>query len=136
MIMIAVLISVVAVVILMLVGIPFSANYLGWKLSGIWANQSDTLQIMIHEENDCLHGHVVSAQLREQNDKIVIGKMVIDRVKLKAVWNWSSGKYIDPYTMEEFELKVKLKGSNKLKVYFLENKNLVKKEEWKLLNSF
>ncbi len=127
-------VGVIVAVTLILVGIPFSPNYLGWKLSGIWANQSDTLQIMIHEENECLHGHVVSAQLREQNDKIVIGKMVIDKVKLKAAWNWSTGKYIDPYTMEEFEFKIKLKGSNKLKVYFMENKNLVRKEEWKLLN--
>ncbi|HCM75917.1 MAG TPA: hypothetical protein DIS90_06020 [Cytophagales bacterium] len=119
---------------IMIFGIPGSPDYIAWKLSGVWKNQSDTLHIMIHEENACLHGHVVSADIRGSNDKIVIGKMVIDKVKLNSMWQWSIGKYIDPYTMEEFELKIKLKGTDRLKVCYLENENLVRKEEWKLVS--
>lgn len=119
---------------IMVLGVPGTPNHLSWKLSGIWANQADTLQIMIHSDNACLHGHVVSAQVRESNEKIVIGKMVVDKVKLKSVWKWSRGKYIDPYTMEEFDVKIKLKGKDRLKVCYLEKENLVRKEEWKLIN--
>lgn len=136
MILFLVSITVVCIAILVIFGFPGTPNYLGWKLSGVWANQSDTLQIMIHEHDACLSGHVVSAEVRDNNNKIVIGKMVIDKVKLRSIWNWSTGKYIDPYTMEEFDCKIKLKGSNKLKVYYMENKNLVRKEEWKLITTF
>lgn len=115
-------------------GLPGSPSHLSWKLSGIWANQSDTLQIMIHADDTSLCGHVVSAQIKENNDKIVIGKMVVDKVKLNSMWTWSYGKYIDPYTMEEFDVKIKLKGNDRLKVRFMEHENLVKKEEWKLIN--
>ncbi|HRK52492.1 MAG TPA: DUF2147 domain-containing protein [Cyclobacteriaceae bacterium] len=130
-----VFIIIMAIVLLVIFGLPGTPNYLGWKLAGIWANQSDTLQIMIHEQDACLNGHVVSADVRDNNSKIVIGKMVVNKVKLRSVWNWSTGKYIDPYTMEEFDFKIKLKGSDRLKVYYLENKNLVRREEWKLISS-
>lgn len=129
-------IGIVCLLVLLCFGVPFTSSYLGWQLSGVWTNQSDTLQIMMHEHNASIHGHVVSAQLRNGNDKIVIGKMVVDSVKLRAAWNWSSGKYIDPYTMEEFDLKVKLKNARTLKVCFLERENVVKKEEWKLVDPF
>jgi hypothetical protein len=89
---------------------------------------------MIHADQMYLHGHVVSAQIRDDNEKIVIGKMVVDKVKLNSVWSWSKGKYIDPYTMEEFDVIIKLKGKDRLKVRFMERENLVKKEEWKLIN--
>ena len=115
-------------------GVPGSPSHLSWKLSGIWANQADTLQIMIHADETNLHGHVVSAQINGNNEKIIIGKMVVDNVKVKPIWSWSHGKYIDPYTQEEFDVKIKLKGSDRLKVRFLEHEHLVKKEEWKLIN--
>lgn len=115
-------------------GVPGTPGRLSWKLSGIWSNQSDTLQIMIHADHMYLHGHVVSAQIRDDNEKIVIGKMVVDKVKMNSVWSWSKGKYIDPYTMEEFDVKIKLKGNDRLKVRFMEHEHLVKKEEWKLIN--
>lgn len=127
-------IALVFVAFITVLGIPGTPNRLSWKLSGIWANQSDTLQIMIHADQTYLHGHVVSAQIRDDNEKIVIGKMVVDKVKLNSVWSWSKGKYIDPYTMEQFDVKIKLKGNDRLKVRFMERENLVKKEEWKLIN--
>ncbi len=136
MILLLVFIVIIVVTLLIIFGLPGSPNKLAWKLSGVWANQSDTLQIMIHEQDACLHGHVVSADVRESNSKIVIGKMVVNKVKLKSAWSWSTGKYIDPYTMEEFDFKIKLKGSDRLKVCYLENQNLVRKEEWRLLNPF
>ena len=121
---------------LLYLGKPFTSSYLGWQLSGVWSNQADTLQIMMHEDNANVHGHVVSAQFRNGNDKIVIGKMVVNSVKLRAIWYWSTGKYIDPYTMEEFDFKVKPKGRNRLRVCYLERKNLVRKEEWKLVTLY
>lgn len=127
-------IALVFVAFITVLGIPGTPSRLSWKLSGIWANQSDTLQIMIHADQTYLHGHVVSAQIRDDNEKIVIGKMVVDKVKLNSVWSWSKGKYIDPYTMEQFDVKIKLKGNDRLKVRFMERENLVKKEEWKLIN--
>lgn len=134
MITLLILIILAAIAATMIFGIPGSPNYLGWKLSGVWMNQTDTLHIMIHEENASLQGHVVSADIHGANDKIVVGKRVIDKVKLNSMWQWSRGKYIDPYTMEEFDFKIKPKGNNKLLVYYLENENLVRKEEWKLIN--
>lgn len=131
-----VFISILTVTILIIIGLPGSPSHVGWKLSGVWSNQSDTLQIMIHANKNSLNGHVVSADIKGDNNKIVIGKMVVSQVKLKPIWNWSRGKYIDPYTMEEFDVKIKLKRSNRLSVCYLENKNLVKKEEWKLTNPF
>lgn len=119
---------------MMALGVPGTPGHLSWKLSGIWTNQADTLQIMIHADNTCLHGHVVSAQVLESNEPIVIGKMVVDKLILKSVWKWSRGKYIDPYTMEEFDVKIKLKGNDRLKVCYLEKDTLVRKEEWKLIN--
>ena len=136
MILLLVFIIATCTVLLVIFGLPGTPNYMGWKLSGIWANQSDTLQIMIHEQDAFLNGHVVSADVRDNNSKIVIGKMVVNKVKLRSAWNWSTGKYIDPYTMEEFDFKIKLKGNDRLKVYYLENQNLVRKEEWKLISSF
>lgn len=136
MIPILVFIVILTVTILIIIGLPGSPSHVGWKLSGVWSNQSDTLQIMIHAHKNSLNGHVVSADIKGDNNKIVVGKMVVCQVKLKSIWNWSQGKYIDPYTMEEFDVKIKLKRNNKLSVCFLENKNLVKKEEWKLTNSF
>jgi len=127
-------IALVFVAFITVLGIPGTPSRLSWKLSGIWANQSDTLQIMIHSDHMYLHGHVVSAQIGENNERIVIGKMVVDKVKLNSVWSWSKGKYIDPYTMEEFDFKIKLKGNDRLKVRFMERENLIKKEEWKLVN--
>ena len=127
-------IALVFVAFITVLGIPGTPSRLSWKLSGIWANQSDTLQIMIHSDHMYLHGHVVSAQIGENNERIVIGKMVVDKMKLNSVWSWSKGKYIDPYTMEEFDFKIKLKGNDRLKVRFMERENLIKKEEWKLVN--
>ncbi len=135
MISILVIIALVTISIFFVTGFPGSATKLGWKLSGIWKNQSDTLQIMFHEHKSYLQGHVVSADLIGKNEKIVIGKKVVEKLKLQSMWAWSTGRYIDPYTMEEFEFKVKLKGNNRLKVCYMENKNLVKKEEWTLVNS-
>lgn len=135
MILLLVFIIIMVIVLLVIFGLPGTPSYIGWKLAGVWANQSNTLQIMIHEQDACLNGHVVSADVRDNNSKIVIGKMVVNKVKLRSIWNWSTGKYIDPYTMEEFDFKIKLKGSDRLKVYYLENKNLVRKEEWKLISS-
>lgn len=134
MILLLVFIIITSIVLLVIFGLPVTPNYLGWKLSGVWSNQSETLQIMIHEQDACLNGHVVSAEV-DNNNKIIIGKMVVNKVKLRSIWNWSTGKYIDPYTMEEFDFMIKLKGSNRLKVYYMENENLVKKEEWKLISS-
>jgi len=138
MVILLVLVSLAFLLVLVYTGFPGSPNYLGWKISGVWANQADTLQIMIHAQDSFLHGHVVSAQVNETNDKIVIGSMVVNDVKLKPIWNWSSGRYTDPYTKEEFVLRVKLNGSNKLKVLFLQRLNgveeIVKKEEWNLIN--
>ena len=127
-------IGIILTSVLLYLGLPFSSSHLGWQLSGVWSNQSDTLQIMMHEDNANVHGHVVSAQFKAGNDKIVIGKMVVNSVKLRAIWYWSTGKYIDPYTMEEFDLRVKLKDARTLKVCFLEKDNIVKKEEWKLID--
>ncbi|GAB1446221.1 MAG: DUF2147 domain-containing protein [Cyclobacteriaceae bacterium] len=136
--MILLLICTIIIVITLVIifDLPGSSNYLGWKLSGVWINQSGTLQIMIHQQDACLYGHVVSADVRENNSQIVIGKMVVNSVRLKSIWNWSTGKYIDPYTLKEFEFKVKLKGSNRLKVCYMENEDLVRKEEWKLIQPF
>lgn len=126
---------IIGIAFLLVFGLPGSPKYLGWKLSGVWANQSDTLQIMIHQQDTFLHGHVVSADVRE-NAKIVVGKRVVEKVRLKPMWGWSTGKYIDPYTMEEFDFKVKPKGRNRLRVCYLERKNLVRKEEWKLVTLY
>ena len=134
MILVLVVIAIAVVSVVMITGVPGSPNHLGWRLSGVWQNQSDTLQIMIHEQDAHLHGHVVSADIRENDNKIVVGKMVVDRVKLRAAWKWSTGKYIDPYTMEEFEFKIKLRGGNKLKVCYLDDNNLIRKEEWTLIS--
>ncbi len=120
---------------LIVIGIPGTPNFLAWKLSGIWANQADTLQIMIHGQDSNLHGHVVSAQINQVNDKPVVGKMVVDNVQLKSAWKWSKGKYIDPYTLEEFDLMIKMKNANTLSVCFLRNQNIIKSEEWKLVNA-
>ena len=127
-------VGIISAIVLFYLGVPFTSSYLGWQLSGVWSNQSDTLQIMMHEDNANVHGHVVSAQFKAGHDKIVIGKMVVNSVKLRAIWYWSTGKYIDPYTMEEFDLRVKLKDARTLKVCFLEKENIVRKEEWKLID--
>lgn len=136
--MITILILLVAalfLVFLIVIGMPGTPTYLAWKLSGIWANQSDTLQIMIHGQDTHLHGHIVSAQIDRKNDKPVVGKMVVDNVQLKSVWSWSKGKYIDPYTQEEFDLMLKMKDAKTLSVCFLTNQNIIKSEEWKLVNA-
>jgi len=132
--MTSILILGLSAAILFIVRAAFSPSALGWKLSGIWKNQSDTLQIMMHEDETHLYGHVVSAAIKG-DDNIVIGKPVLENVKLRMLWTWSTGKYIDPYTMKEFDVKIKLKGSKKLEVMLLENNNPVTKEEWTLVNS-
>lgn len=116
--------------------IPGTSSYLGWKVSGIWANQSDTLQIIIHEEGTFLNGHIVSAQVSRDQAEPVVGKMIVDHIEPQPVWKWSSGKYIDPYTRQVLDLKIKLKNDKTLKVCFVENDDVVRKEEWKLVNSF
>jgi len=130
------IVGLLAVVFLVTIGLPGAPHYMAWKLSGIWTNQSDTLQIMIHEQDTFLLGHIVSAQVSQNHDQLVVGKMVFDNVKLKSAWKWSEGKYMDPFSRKQFDFKIKLKDSKTLFVCFLENNQIVKSEQWKLIDSF
>ena len=134
--LLALAITTLFLIFMLVISTSTTKSYFGWKVSGIWANESDTLQIIIHEEGSCLHGHIVSAQINKKNNKPIVGQMIVDHVKIKPTWKWSVGKYIDPYTTQVFDLKMKLKDGKTLKVCFVENDHIVRKEEWKLVNSF
>lgn len=129
------ILSVPLLILLLIFGLSGTEGGLRHQISGIWTNQSDTLQIMIMEDGKGLHGHVVSAQVQKDNKAPVVGKMVMDKMKRMPIREWSIGKYIDPYTTRVCDIKIKPKDGTTLDVCFVEEDHVVKQEEWKLVNT-
>lgn len=118
-------------------GFPGSVQYAGWKISGVWENDSRTIQVLIHNNGPILRGHVVWCNEDDQIEKgKIVGALILKEVKLKSFWRWSSGTYIDPITNKEFPLRLRLRNNKSLSVHFFENTGgeVLLKEEWQLLN--
>ena len=118
-------------------GFPGSIRYLGWKISGIWENEPGSFQVLIHNNDSVLRGHVVWADEDDQLEKgKMIGLLILKEVKLKSFGRWSNGTYIDPLTKKEFPLRMRLRSNKSLSVQFFEctNGEVLIKEEWKLVN--
>ena len=116
---------------------PGSAQHLGWRLSGIWANEADTLQIMMHHSEASVSGYVVSAEVKDFSKRVIVGSRVLCDLKLKPSWTWSEGKYVDPFSQQEYQVNVKLVAKDILKVKYLVTNNgesEFKEEVWRLIN--
>ncbi len=128
---------IVSLLVVSQVGVPGSAHHLGWKLSGIWANEADTLQIMMYHSETSVSGYVVSAEVNDFSRRVIVGSRIISDLKLKPSWAWSEGKYVDPFSQQEYQVRVKLVGNDLLKVKYLVTSNgegAFKEEEWRLVN--
>mgnify|MGYP001604593463 CR=1 FL=1 len=118
-------------------GFPGSIQYIGWKISGIWENGPQTIQVLIHNNGPMVRGHVVWANEDDLAERgKIIGSLILKEVKLKPFWRWSNGTYIDPVTNREFPLRIRLKNNKSLTVHFYENAGgeVLIKEEWQLVN--
>ena len=118
-------------------GFPGSIQHVGWKISGIWENDSRTMQVLIHNNGSMVRGHVVWADEDEQTEKgKLVGALIIKEVKLKSFWRWSNGTYVDPVTNQEFPLRLRLRNNKSLSVHFFEKASgeILIKEEWQLVN--
>ena len=117
---------------------PGSIQYVGWKISGIWENDSRTIQVLIHNNGPMVRGHVVWANEDEQTEKgKLVGSLILKEVKLRSFWRWSNGTYVDPVTNKEFPLRLRLRNNKSLTIHFFENADgeVLIKEEWQLVNS-
>ena len=116
---------------------PGSIQYVGWKISGIWENDSHTIHVLIHNQGPMVRGHVVWANEDDRAQKgKMIGSLILKEVKLRSFWRWSDGTYICPMTNKEFPLRLRLRNNKSLSVHFFVNTGgeILIKEEWQLVN--
>jgi hypothetical protein len=118
-------------------GFPGSIQHIGWKISGVWENDAQTIQVLIHNNGPMVRGHVVWASEDDQQEKgKLVGSLIIKEVVLKSFWRWSNGTYIDPVTHKEFPLRIRMRSDKSLSIHFFENTGgeVLMKEEWQLIN--
>lgn len=99
------------------------------KIQGIWANESNTLRMLIYSLESTFHGEVVWTR---QIDEGILGSRIIGHMKLKY-FSRCEGLYTDPYTKTQFKFLLKLKDKGLLHLHLFEKSNhqLAKVEIWK-----
>jgi hypothetical protein len=109
-------------------GLPGSSKDIGWKMSGVWSNPRN-LHVLLHANGGIMRGHIVSSA-----DKSITqadSSLVIKELAVKPLWQWSDGTYVEPVSRQEHPVKLRLTGTRKICVKFLDNKTV---EEWRLID--
>ncbi len=75
------------------------------KITGIWANEENTMRILIYSIESNFQGEVVWT--RDIDEKI-LGSGVIRNMSLKY-FSWGEGTYIDPFTKDQFRCRIKMR---------------------------
>jgi hypothetical protein len=99
------------------------------KVTGLWSNENNTMQILIYGRESRFQAVVVWT--KDIDDKI-LGSGIIRNMSLKY-FSWGEGTYIDPFTKDQFKFKLKLKHTGRLHLHLFEKSShlLLKVEEWK-----
>lgn len=99
-----------------------------FHFAGIWLNESLNIRMLLHDIDSEFQGSVIWAN---GMDKLLGFKMVkhlkFDKSKK------GEGKYFDPLTGQQFEIKMSLKrkGLILLKAYYPNSNSLAFSQEWK-----
>lgn len=107
----------------------YAVSDLELKIMGIWSNENNTMQILIYGLESQFQAEVVWT--KDIDDKI-LGSGIIRNMSLKY-FSWGEGTYIDPFTKDQFEFKLKLKNTGRLHLQLFEKSShsLLKVEVWK-----
>ena len=99
------------------------------KITGLWTNEDNSMRILIHGLESRFQAEVVWT--KDIDDKI-LGSSIIRNMSLKY-FSWGEGTYIDPFTKDQFKIKMKLKDTGRLRFHLFEKSghSLLKTEEWK-----
>ena len=98
------------------------------KVTGLWSNETNTMQILIYGMESRFQAVVVWT--KDIDDKI-LGSGIILNMSLKY-FSWGEGTYIDPVTKDQFKFKLKLKNTGRLHLQLFEKSSHLplKVEEW------
>ena len=99
------------------------------KITGIWSNEENTMRILIYGLESRFQAEVVWTK---DIDEKILGSGIIRNMTLKY-FSWAEGTYIDPFTHDQFNIKLKLKKTGRLHFQLFEktSHSLLKVEEWK-----
>jgi hypothetical protein len=98
------------------------------KITGLWSNEDETMQILIYGLESRFQAEVVWT--KDLDDK-VLGSGIIRNMSLKY-FSWGEGVYIDPLTKDQFKFRMKLKNTGRLHLHLFEKSgHSLKTEEWK-----
>ena len=99
------------------------------KVTGLWSNESNTMQILIYGMESRFQAVVVWT--KDIDDKI-LGSGIIRDMRLNY-FSLGEGTYIDPFTRDQFKFKLKLKSKGRLHLQLFEKSSQMplKVEEWK-----
>src|SRR6185436_1189428 len=86
------------------------------KITGLWSNESNTMQILIYGMESRFQAVIVWT--KDIDDKI-LGSGIIRNMRLKY-FSWGEGTYIDPITKDQFMFKLKLKNTGRLHLHLFE----------------
>ena len=124
-----VIVSSVGIIVALFFRFRYALADLESKITGLWSNESNTMQILIYGMESRFQAVVVWTN--DIDDKI-LGSGIIRDMRLKY-FNWGEGTYIDPFTRDQFKFKLKLKSTGRLHLQLFEKSShlLLKVEEWK-----
>lgn len=127
-----VIVASVGIVVALFFRFRYAAVDLESKVSGLWSNETNTIQILIYGMESRFQAVVVWT--KDIDDKI-LGSGIIRNMSLKY-FSWGKGTYIDPFTKDEYEFKLKLKNTGRLHLQLYEKSShlRLKVEEWKSVN--
>jgi uncharacterized protein (DUF2147 family) len=119
----------VGVIVALLFRFRYAVSDLESKITGIWANEDNTMRILIYGLESQFQGEVVWTK---DIDEKILGSGIIRNLNLRS-FKWGEGTYIDPFTKDQFNIRLKLKkaGSLTLQLFEKSGHSLMKVEEWK-----
>ena len=118
--------AVVGIVVLLIFWLSNQFTNQEAKITGIWTNENNSLRILIYMVDSNYQAEIVWA--RGQEDRL-LGLDIIRNMSIKC-FRWGSGTYIDPFTKDQFSLKIKL-HPGKLQFDLIEKSGHVgKSESW------
>jgi len=94
------------------------------KITGIWTNETNSLRILIYLIDSRYQAEIV--WVRSQEDRL-LGLDIIRNMSIKY-FRWGIGTYIDPFTKNQFALKLRV-NTGKLRFDLIEKSGHVEKSE-------
>ena len=101
------------------------------RITGIWANESNTMRILIYSMESKFQAEVVWTR---NVDESILGSGIIRNLRLNYL-SQGEGTYICPFTKNQMNFRLKLKQSGLLHLHLFGKSRLAadKVEAWKLV---